>query len=143
MTSNRVTTCACVRTCCTCAWQGTVRLNNNHPPSEKGAGKNIQPPQTSLTQHYNTAKLTEFFSECYCRYTRRGSSVVEQPIRNRQVASSTLALGSKIAKISCRLNQLTMTWAEQPSSTGFQICSKQSLHRHSIEHTEMVTAFVT
>jgi hypothetical protein len=28
----------------------------------------------------------------------RGSSVVEQPIRNRQVASSTLALGSKIAK---------------------------------------------
>ena len=25
---------------------------------------------------------------------RRGSSVVEQPIRNRQVASSTLALGS-------------------------------------------------
>jgi hypothetical protein len=26
--------------------------------------------------------------------TRRGSSVVEQPIRNRQVASSTLALGS-------------------------------------------------
>ena len=26
----------------------------------------------------------------------RGSSVVEQPIRNRQVASSTLALGSKI-----------------------------------------------
>jgi hypothetical protein len=28
----------------------------------------------------------------------RGSSVVEQPIRNRQVASSTLALGSKNAK---------------------------------------------
>ena len=26
----------------------------------------------------------------------RGSSVVEQPIRNRQVASSTLALGSKL-----------------------------------------------
>jgi hypothetical protein len=26
----------------------------------------------------------------------RGSSVVEQPIRNRQVASSTLALGSNI-----------------------------------------------
>src|SRR6266576_2175722 len=26
----------------------------------------------------------------------RGSSVVEQPIRNRQAASSTLALGSKI-----------------------------------------------
>jgi hypothetical protein len=28
--------------------------------------------------------------------SRRGSSVVEQPIRNRQVASSTLALGSNI-----------------------------------------------
>jgi hypothetical protein len=27
----------------------------------------------------------------------RGSSVVEQPIRNRQVASSTLALGSRIS----------------------------------------------
>jgi hypothetical protein len=32
--------------------------------------------------------------ECYCRESCRGSSVVEQPIRNRQVASSTLALGS-------------------------------------------------
>jgi hypothetical protein len=30
----------------------------------------------------------------------RGSSVVEQPIRNRQVASSTLALGSNIPFIS-------------------------------------------
>ncbi len=28
----------------------------------------------------------------------RGSSVVEQPIRNRQVASSTLALGSRILR---------------------------------------------
>jgi hypothetical protein len=41
---NRATTCVCVRTCCTCAWQGTVRSNNNHPPSEKVAVKNIQPP---------------------------------------------------------------------------------------------------
>src|SRR5260221_10243259 len=32
----------------------------------------------------------------------RGSSVVEQPIRNRQVASSTLALGSSSAYVSGR-----------------------------------------
>jgi hypothetical protein len=31
-----------------------------------------------------------------CIIKGRGSSVVEQPIRNRQVASSTLALGSKL-----------------------------------------------
>ena len=30
----------------------------------------------------------------------RGSSVVEQPIRNRQVASSTLALGSNLILMS-------------------------------------------
>jgi hypothetical protein len=76
-------------------WAGNCQIEQHHPPSEKAAVK-IQPPQTSLTEHHTTAKLTGFFSECYCRYTRRGSSVVEQPIRNRQVASSTLALGSKI-----------------------------------------------
>jgi hypothetical protein len=52
-------------------------------------------PYTHTTpQQLSTLKLTPFFAGCYCRYTRRGSSVVEQPIRNRQVASSTLALGS-------------------------------------------------
>src|SRR5229473_4208490 len=39
-------------------------------------------------------RSTAFFRECYDGSSGRGSSVVEQPIRNRQVASSTLALGS-------------------------------------------------
>src|SRR6185437_8153848 len=41
-------------------------------------------------------QLTEILRGCYCQRTSRGSSVVEQPIRNRQVESSTLSLGSRI-----------------------------------------------
>ena len=39
-------------------------------------------------------QLTVFFSGCYRKYSGRGSSVVEQPIRNRQVVGSTPTLGS-------------------------------------------------
>jgi hypothetical protein len=44
----------------------------------------------------NHAELTGVFSECYRESTGRGSSVVEQPIRNRQVVGSTPTLGSRI-----------------------------------------------
>src|SRR6059036_1396058 len=40
-------------------------------------------------------ELTVFFSGCYRHEAGRGSSVVEQPIRNRQVAGSSPALGSR------------------------------------------------
>ena len=42
------------------------------------------------------AELTDTFCGCYRKNTGRGSSVVEQPIRNRQVVGSTPTLGSKI-----------------------------------------------
>jgi hypothetical protein len=51
----------------------------------------------SFSQLHSTRELTETFSGCYRKNVSRGSSVVEQPIRNRQVASSTLALGSNIS----------------------------------------------
>src|SRR5882672_1852329 len=56
----------------------------------------------------------------------RGSSVVEQPIRNRQVASSTLALGS----IFLKTNQIALrklSAAEQPArvTTLWAVASKQ------------------
>ena len=43
---------------------------------------------------FKRVELTGIFSECYREEVGRGSSVVEQPIRNRQVESSTLSLGS-------------------------------------------------
>src|SRR6266852_1796626 len=48
--------------------------------------------------------------------TGRGSSVVEQPIRNRQVASSTLALGSTISREYGQLTRarLSVAGVEQP-----------------------------
>src|SRR6202011_557733 len=85
--------------------------SNNYPASARPSIFSHHTLARSA-QHHNSLKLSGFFSECYCRYTRRGSSVVEQPIRNRQVASSTLALGSKIAETSCRLNRLTMPWPD-------------------------------
>jgi hypothetical protein len=39
-------------------------------------------------------RLTVFSRRCYSQTARRGSSVVEQPIRNRQVVGSTPTLGS-------------------------------------------------
>ena len=47
-------------------------------------------------QRKNNAKFSDCFSGSRKSFIikGRGSSVVEQPIRNRQVASSTLALGS-------------------------------------------------
>ena len=53
------------------------------------------------------------FSDCFTGSRKsfsikgRGSSVVEQPIRNRQVASSTLALGSNSKKTSEFLKPVT------------------------------------
>src|SRR5438445_7679753 len=58
-------------------------------------------------QRKNNAKFWECLtgSHKFFSIKGRGSSVVEQPIRNRQVASSTLALGSKYLESAgrCRL----------------------------------------
>ena len=47
-----------------------------------------------FSQFYFTPGLTVFSPGCYSQNSRRGSSVVEQPIRNRQVVGSTPTLGS-------------------------------------------------
>src|ERR1700747_1979151 len=54
-------------------------------------------------QFHLVAGLTVFSPGCYSRNSRRGSSVVEQPIRNRQVVGSTPTLGSSIFPVLKRL----------------------------------------
>ncbi len=66
-----------------------------------------------------TSELTVFFSGCYRHGAGRGSSVVEQPIRNRQVASSTLALGSSIP----RQKRGLRIWAAAAIHTASFCCS--------------------
>src|SRR5579862_1690471 len=59
----------------------------------------------SLNNFANTLprnELTVIFSGCYRHEVGRGSSVVEQPIRNRQVVGSTPTLGSRFPVTSSR-----------------------------------------
>ena len=48
-----------------------------------------------IANTFPRTKLTAIFSGCYREQVGRGSSVVEQPIRNRQVVGSTPTLGSR------------------------------------------------
>ena len=69
-----------------------VRLYGNDPINT------LQLPRGALVYPFSplylVAGLTVFSPGCYSRNSRRGSSVVEQPIRNRQVVGSTPTLGS-------------------------------------------------
>jgi hypothetical protein len=49
----------------------------------------------SIRSCIRLARLTVFSRGCYSQNSSRGSSVVEQPIRNRQVVGSTPTLGSR------------------------------------------------
>ena len=51
-------------------------------------------PLKPFAHIHSPNELTVFFSGCYRHKVSRGSSVVEQPIRNRQVVGSTPTLGS-------------------------------------------------
>ena len=61
--------------------------------------------------------------------------MVEQPIRNRQVASSTLALGSNIAKTSCRLNRFDHALAGV--AVGFRFVQNKAFTGIQFEQTAM------
>src|SRR6266436_472068 len=85
--------------------EGFVRLTRQHVvqngslfrlhirASTTQESRNVHQP---CTKSERVGQLRTCNTLCYNSFQKsgRGSSVVEQPIRNRQVASSTLALGS-------------------------------------------------
>src|SRR5215469_3499106 len=66
----------------------------------------------------NNARTTQNVASASPKLLKsRGSSVVEQPIRNRQVAGSSPALGSRFSNF-LPFNQLTVPFSVSPENWG-------------------------